>query len=39
MAEMNHPVLGKKAIIKSTIIALVIGITLLIIAVMPAEYG
>jgi len=36
---MNHPVLGKKAIIKSTIIALVIGIILLIIAVLPAEYG
>ena len=36
---MNHPVLGKKAIIKSTIIALIIGITLLIIAVLPAEYG
>lgn len=39
MSEMNHPVLEKKAIIKSTIIALVIGITLLIIAVLPAEYG
>ncbi|MDO8992281.1 MAG: hypothetical protein Q7U83_04410 [Daejeonella sp.] len=36
---MNHPVLGKNAIIKSTIIALIIGITLLIIAVLPAEYG
>lgn len=39
MSEMNHPVLGKKTIIKSTIIALIIGITLLIIAVLPAEYG
>lgn len=39
MSEMNHPVLGKNAIIKSTIIALIIGITLLITAVLPAEYG
>ncbi|MDP2412739.1 hypothetical protein [Daejeonella sp.] len=39
MSEMNHPVLGKNAIIKSTIIALVLGITLLITAVLPAEYG
>ncbi|MHB1179598.1 MAG: hypothetical protein ACYCZO_14870 [Daejeonella sp.] len=39
MSEMNHPVLGKTAIIKSIIIALVIGISLLITAVLPAEYG
>lgn len=36
---MNHPVLGKSAIIKSILIAIIIGVTLLITAVLPAEYG
>ncbi|MEJ7779275.1 MAG: hypothetical protein WKF68_06765 [Daejeonella sp.] len=39
MSEMNHPVLGKKAIITSIITALIVGITILITAVLPAEYG
>ncbi|WP_411272721.1 hypothetical protein [Daejeonella sp.] len=39
MSEMNHPVLGRKAIITSIITALIVGITILITAVLPAEYG
>lgn len=39
MSEMNHPVLGKKAIITSIITALIVGIIILITAVLPAEYG
>jgi hypothetical protein len=39
MSEMNHPVLEKTAIIKSIIIALLIGVSVLIAAVLPAEYG
>jgi hypothetical protein len=39
MAEMNHPTLGKKKIIKAVLMALVIGTFLLLSAVLPAEYG
>lgn len=39
MAEINHPVLEKKKIIKATIISMIIGFVLLITAVLPAEYG
>ena len=36
---MNHPILEKSKIIKATIIALVGGALLLVVAVLPAEYG
>ncbi|WP_249602065.1 hypothetical protein [Zunongwangia pacifica] len=36
---MNHPILEKNKIIKATIISLLIGAALLVIAVLPAEYG
>ncbi|ASV31587.1 hypothetical protein [Maribacter cobaltidurans] len=39
MSEMNHPILEKNKIIKATIISLLIGAALLVIAVLPAEYG
>lgn len=39
MAEINHPILGKKKIIKATVIAVIVGFILLITAVLPAEYG
>jgi hypothetical protein len=39
MSEMNHPVMEKSKIIKATIIALVVGSLLLVIAVLPAEFG
>lgn len=39
MSEMNHPILGKSTIIKSVLIALLIGIITLVTAVLPAEYG
>jgi hypothetical protein len=39
MSEMNHPVLEKTEIIKATIIALIVGALLLVVAVLPAEYG
>ncbi|MEO2073428.1 MAG: hypothetical protein ABGW99_19025 [Zunongwangia sp.] len=39
MSEMNHPILEKNKIIKATIISLFIGAALLVIAVLPAEYG
>jgi len=39
MSEINHPILGKNTIIKSVLIALVIGIIVLVTAVLPAEYG
>jgi hypothetical protein len=39
MSGMNHPVLEKSKIIKATIIALVVGSLLLVIAVLPAEFG
>lgn len=39
MTEINHPILETKKIIKATIVALIIGIILLVIAVLPAEYG
>tara|TARA_R110000822_G_scaffold188444_1_gene327532 strand:- start:7 stop:639 length:633 start_codon:yes stop_codon:yes gene_type:complete len=39
MSEMNHPVLEKSKIIKATIVSLVVGALLLVIAVLPAEYG
>ena len=39
MSEMKHPILEKSKIIKATIIALVVGALLLVVAVLPAEYG
>ncbi|MHB1107477.1 MAG: hypothetical protein ACYCZ2_14065 [Lutibacter sp.] len=39
MSELNHPVLEKNKIIKATIIALIVGALLLVVAVLPAEYG
>jgi len=39
MLEINHPVLEKRKIIKATIIALILGAVLLVVAVLPAEYG
>ncbi len=36
---MKHPILEKSKIIKATIIALVVGALLLVVAVLPAEYG
>ncbi len=39
MSEMNHPVLEKSKIIKATIISLLVGALLLVVAVLPAEYG
>jgi len=36
---MNHPVLEKSKIIKATIIALIVGALLLVVGVLPAEYG
>ncbi|MDT0651035.1 hypothetical protein [Autumnicola edwardsiae] len=39
MSEMNHPVLEKSKIIKATVISLIVGVLLLVVAVLPAEYG
>ncbi len=39
MSEMKHPVLEKSKIIKATIISLLVGALLLVIAVLPAEFG
>ncbi len=39
MSEMKHPILEKSKIIKATIISLLVGALLLVIAVLPAEYG
>lgn len=39
MSEINHPILEKNKIIKATIIALIGGALLLVVAVLPAEYG
>ncbi|MDO9186106.1 MAG: hypothetical protein Q7W13_08850 [Bacteroidia bacterium] len=39
MAEINHPVLETKKIIKAAVVALIIGIVLLLTVVLPAEYG
>lgn len=39
MSEMNHPILEKSKIIKATIISLLVGAVLLVVAVLPAEYG
>jgi len=39
MSEMNHPVLEKNKIIEASIISLLIGAILLVVAVLPAEYG
>jgi len=39
MSEMKHPVLEKSKIIKATIFSFIVGALLLIIAVLPAEYG
>lgn len=36
---MNHPVLKKSKIIKATIISLLTGVLLLVIAILPAEFG
>jgi len=36
---MNHPVLEKSKIIKATILALIVGALLLVVGVLPAEYG
>ncbi|WP_459210901.1 hypothetical protein [Aquimarina rhabdastrellae] len=39
METNNQPIMGKKQIIKSVVIAFVIGMVVLITAVFPAEYG
>tara|TARA_R110001592_G_scaffold256114_1_gene519820 strand:- start:6644 stop:7279 length:636 start_codon:yes stop_codon:yes gene_type:complete len=39
MTEIKHPILETKKIIKATVIALLIGTVILVIAVLPAEYG
>jgi hypothetical protein len=39
MSEIKHPVLEKNKIFKATLIALLIGALLLVVAVLPAEYG
>ena len=39
MTTSNEPVLGKKQLLKSLIIALVLGAVVLFTAVLPAEYG
>ncbi|MEB8330166.1 hypothetical protein OO009_12445 [Flavobacteriaceae bacterium KMM 6897] len=39
MSEMNHPVLEKNKIIKATAISLIVGALLLVVAVLPAEFG
>jgi len=39
MSEIKHPVLEKSKIIKATIFSLLVGALLLVIAVLPAEYG
>lgn len=39
MTEIKHQILETKKIIKATAIALIIALTILVIAVLPAEYG
>jgi hypothetical protein len=39
MSEMNPPILEKKQIIKATIISIIVGAVLYVVAVLPAEYG
>ena len=39
MTEIKHPTLETKKIIKATIAALIIALIILVIAVLPAEYG
>lgn len=39
MTEIKHPILETKKIIKATIVALLLGTIILVIAVLPAEYG
>ncbi len=39
MSTDNQPIMGKKQIIKSVIIAFIIGVVVLVTAVFPAEYG
>ncbi|SDE92252.1 hypothetical protein SAMN05421636_108310 [Pricia antarctica] len=39
MSEMNHPILEKSKIIKATLISLLVGAVLLVVAVLPAEFG
>ncbi|WP_026837692.1 hypothetical protein [Gillisia sp. JM1] len=39
MSEMKHPILEKSKIIKATLISLLVGALLLVVAVLPAEFG
>ena len=39
MSEMNHPVLEKKKIIRAVVLSMVVGTAILVVAVLPAEYG
>ncbi len=39
MAEIYHPVLSSKKIIRAVILAVIIGTVLLVCAILPAEYG
>ncbi|MEJ7821150.1 MAG: hypothetical protein WKF85_02445 [Chitinophagaceae bacterium] len=39
MAEIEHPILEKAKIIKAIIISLILAALLLVVAVLPAEYG
>lgn len=39
MSEMNHKILEKRTIIKAVLIAIGVAAALLIIAILPAEYG
>jgi hypothetical protein len=39
MAEINHPILSKKKIIRALIISIIIGAVVLVCAILPAEYG
>jgi len=39
MSEINHPIVDKKKIIQSTLLALIFGAIIFVVAVLPAEYG
>lgn len=39
MSEINHPILEKKQIVKATAISIIVAAVILVIAVLPAEYG
>lgn len=39
MAEINHPVLRKRSLLKAVVFAVIMAIIVLVIAVLPAEYG